>query len=166
MLNRVRRTQASAGLPETHQVALDVLEVRRVAHLADLLATQDLAAAEALDLLEGGVDVVDVDGDHRAVGGRLALEHAAADEAGLGRSAVIGARTGLHDRVVHVRDLVDHPPEGVGVELAGPVPVVEGDLEVNDASSHGGQPSAAAAARPAVRPEKMQPPRKVPSSAL
>src|SRR6478735_9282922 len=116
---RISDTWRSAltALPQAHQVALDVLEVRRPAHLADGLPTEHGHPAELLDLRQRRVDVLDVDGDHRPVGRAVALEHPAADVAALGRVSALVHGTGLHDVVVQARDLVDRPPERVGVEL-------------------------------------------------
>src|SRR5262245_52478685 len=92
----------SRGLPEAHVVALDVLEVRREAHLAHGLLADQRLAAERLDLRQRGVDVIDVDDHDRPFVGTLAAEHAAVDEARLARS-LLAARTRRHEGVGHVR---------------------------------------------------------------
>jgi len=54
-----------SGLPQTHHVALGVLEVGECAHTGDRSPRRDGATAFSLDLLESIVDAIDVDRDHR-----------------------------------------------------------------------------------------------------
>ena len=51
-----------SGLPQTQHVALGVLEVSEGAHAGDWGARRDRAATLRLDLLQGVVDAIDVDG--------------------------------------------------------------------------------------------------------
>ena len=136
----VGRPASAGGLPETEEVALRIGEVGGEAHLAhgDLLL--DRRTTVGLDGGEAGVDVIDVDGDHRRRDAGLAGEHAAPDVPGLGRS-LLARRAGRDQVVAELRDGLDLPAEDVLVEAGGPIDIVVGDLEVHDLSGHLEPPS-------------------------
>ena len=125
------------GLPKTHHVALDVTEVGGITHLTNILTTQHLHATQCLDPGQGLIDVIDTDRDHRPVGGTVSLEHAAADIARLGGTAVFASRPSLYDGIAQLRIVIEAPPEGLFVELVRPLLVIEGDLKMYDATVPG-----------------------------
>ena len=133
----VRRWTARSGLPQTHDVALGVLEVGRESHFTDRRLLAYRLAAQRPDGFEGVVNAVHIDRDHRPLGkGRFAFEHASADVPRLGGHTGLGDRPGRHGRVLHLRYLVELPAESLLVEVPRALTVAEGHLEMHNATGH------------------------------
>src|SRR5687768_5824811 len=124
-------------LPQPQDVALGVLEVGVEAHARDGILRLDHGAAELLNRLEGGVDVLHI---HRNDGtGQLALprHHAAVDGTGLRRPACLFVhRRGDDDVVVHLRHGVDPPAESLVIEVPRPFLVVRGYFEMHHSTHY------------------------------
>jgi hypothetical protein len=167
------------GHPELHAVQRAAVVARRLlgvrqpapgGHEVELPWADDLLAAQAVAVqhlpveqvghgVQAGVRVrADVDAAVRFDGGRSEVvdEAPRADRAALaaGQHAADGERA--DGRLARVEDLSGRRLWRAALGLLG------SGVGPLDGSAH--QPTAAAAARPAVRPEKTQPPRNVPSS--
>src|SRR3954451_8376711 len=131
------RSALPRGLPQPDDVALGILQVGGVPHVADRRPRHDRVATQPGDLVEHGVDALDVDHDGQPRRALLAPEHPAVDEAGLDRSAVT-ARPGGDQRVLHAGHLLHLPAEGLLVEVPGSAGALVRDLEVHDTTAHHG----------------------------
>ena len=113
-------------------MALGVVEEPDRQPVHDLHGPHDARSAEALGLLQAGLDVVDLDVEGDVALALLPRADSAADPDAVG----VGVPIARHEAVVHRVVRVDLPTEHVRVEALKPFPVLPEHLEVHNRLTH------------------------------